>query len=528
MVSKLILKPLTDRTIYKSDKQMFNNILITPYEKVIRILHSVGRKLQDIQELDLLKDMEYVIEKIESRSLYTFSEDFGKSEDNQDISSMIETLNEYSENSLYRKLKKKTENISVINNSNSKRPITRYKTMQAKVENHSFKKVEELDELKPNHSTSKAFKHSSINSPEKLKVLSRFLNDNNPEILTKNFNVHEFYKHKNNPFSTITKVVMKELDLDKLMNLGNLDTFIAAVKNGYQTSPMYHNEMHGIDVFHSLFTYIFFGESFEEILKFTKLITLTLLLAGLCHDVGHPGFNNNFQINTLSQYSITYNDRSVLESFHAAEAFKILLEPKNNILDCLDRDDFKIFRKQFIEAILATDMMFHARTNSVLRTRLASCGGDPAMLVPEDEGKAYDVYQEILNFLLHTADISHNSKEFNISYEWTMRLSEEFWNQGDIERQNCLPISFLCDRTNADVPKSQIGFIMSIIVPSFEILIDLSPSLSFLMTNIKANIEEWTKRKEEAESSSQAQQSPKKKVEFIVKNQASSNSVNKR
>lgn len=519
MVSKIILKPLTDRMIYKSDKQMFNHILITPYEKVIRILHSVGRKLQDIQELDLLKDMEYVIDKIESRSLYTFSEDFGKSDDNQDMNSMLETLNEYSENSLYRKLKKKTENITTSsNNSNAKRQITRYKTMQAKVETHSLKKVEETDESKlNNNSTTKVFgKHSSINSPEKIRVLSKILNANNPEILTKNFNIHEYYTQKTNPFSTIAKVVLKELDLDKLININNLDSFITAIKAGYQASPRYHNEMHGVDVFHSLFTYIYFGEKFEETLKFTKLITLTLLLAGLCHDVGHPGFNNNFQINTLSQYSITYNDRSVLESFHAAEATKILLDPKNNILENLDKDDFKAFRKQFVEAILATDMMFHARTNSVLRTRLASCGGDSAMLIPEDESKAYDVHQEILNFLLHTADISHNSKEFNISYEWTMRLTEEFWSQGDCEKEKGLPISFLCDRTNADIPKSQIGFIMSIIVPSFEILIDLFPSLSFLMTNIRANIDEWTIRKEEAESLSPTQQQPKRKVEFAV------------
>ena len=68
---------------------------------------------------------------------------------------------------------------------------------------------------------------------------------------------------------------------------------------------------------------------------------------------------------------------------------------------------------------------------------------------------------------------------------------EEFWSQGDLEVTLKLPVSFLCDRVTADVPKSQIGFITSIIIPSFDILVDLLPSLKYFNENVRQNVEEW-------------------------------------
>ncbi len=70
---------------------------------------------------------------------------------------------------------------------------------------------------------------------------------------------------------------------------------------------------------------------------------------------------------------------------------------------------------------------------------------------------------------------------------------EEFWRQGDLEVKLNLPVSFLCDRVTADIPKSQIGFITSIIIPSFDILKDFLPSLDYFNENVRNNVEEWRK-----------------------------------
>ena len=57
--------------------------------------------------------------------------------------------------------------------------------------------------------------------------------------------------------------------------------------------------------------------------------------------------------------------------------------------------------------------------------------------------------------------------------KWVELLSEEFWLQGDKEKSMKLPVSFLCDRENYNVPKSQVGFIKEFIIPTFDCLVNV-------------------------------------------------------
>ena len=42
------------------------------------------------------------------------------------------------------------------------------------------------------------------------------------------------------------------------------------------------------------------------------------------HDVGHPGVNNDFLIKSQTPLAQLYNDKSVLESFHAMTLFNLM------------------------------------------------------------------------------------------------------------------------------------------------------------------------------------------------------------
>ena len=64
---------------------------------------------------------------------------------------------------------------------------------------------------------------------------------------------------------------------------------------------------------------------------------------------------------------------------------------------------------------------------------------------------------KILSLLLHMADISHPCKPWVLHHRWTSRLLEEFFQQGDREREAGRECSPLCDRNNILVPESQIG-----------------------------------------------------------------------
>ena len=47
---------------------------------------------------------------------------------------------------------------------------------------------------------------------------------------------------------------------------------------------------------------------------------------------------------------------------------------------------------------------------------------------------------------LKCADISNQTRLWDLCQNWSLRIMEEFFRQGDAERDLQLPISFLCDR----------------------------------------------------------------------------------
>lgn len=70
---------------------------------------------------------------------------------------------------------------------------------------------------------------------------------------------------------------------------------------------------------------------------------------------------------------------------------------------------------------------------------------------------------EVYSLLLHLADISHPCKPWNLHYEWSLKLTREFFNLGDrIKELNPkAEIPYPYDRHNTNVPKSQIGRLCS-------------------------------------------------------------------
>ena len=60
-----------------------------------------------------------------------------------------------------------------------------------------------------------------------------------------------------------------------------------------------------------------------------------------------------------------------------------------------------------------------------------------------------------------------------------------------------LPISFLCDRETTNVPKSQVGFIGGFIIPTYNYLVVMFPTLSYTIDNAKNNLNIWQKLADE-------------------------------
>jgi hypothetical protein len=190
--------------------------------------------------------------------------------------------------------------------------------------------------------------------------------------------------------------------------------FVADVAAGYRDNP-FHNWRHAFTVMHQC--WLFLADDALGCHLLDDLECLTLLLAALCHDMGHPGTTNAFQVRgllrepriaqrrtaclpcsplrnlsqvaTCSALAVRYNDASVLENFHCAEvrtrchahsalpAFLLLLflalAPASKLalaqgFAALERADFltalsqsqhKRLRSLFVAAVLGTDMAVH-------------------------------------------------------------------------------------------------------------------------------------------------------------------------
>ena len=111
------------------------------------------------------------------------------------------------------------------------------------------------------------------------------------------------------------------------------------------TPNPYHNSIHAADVLQTTAHFCTTG----PVQKRLRVIHgFALFVAALGHDYRHPGKTNAFLIHTQDDIAITYNDMSVLESFHAAELFKVLLRPNMNILGGMDKVSWSCSEQWFV------------------------------------------------------------------------------------------------------------------------------------------------------------------------------------
>lgn len=81
---------------------------------------------------------------------------------------------------------------------------------------------------------------------------------------------------------------------------------------------------------------------------------------------------------------------------------------------------------------------------------------------------------------------------------------EEFFNEGDLEKKEGLPVNFLCDREKTYIPKAQIGFIVSIVLPTFKMVEMFAPEIQPYLDNLANNERIWKQKIAEDEKGKKA------------------------
>merc|ERR1719391_523505 len=254
------------------------------------------------------------------------------------------------------------------------------------------------------------------------------------------------------------------------------------LEDHYLKEVQYHNHLHAADVTQSCHV-LLNSAALREV--FTPLEVLAAILAAAIHDVDHPGLTNQFLINTSSELALMYNDESVLENHHLAVAFKLLQNNDCDIFVNLTKKQKQTLRKMVIDMVLATDMSKHMSLLADLKTMVETkkVAGSGVLLLDN-----YSDRIQVLQNMVHCSDLSNPTKPLHISKDWEERITQEFFLQGDKERDAGLDVSPMCDRNNATTEKSQVGFISYIVHPLWETWAELVyPDAQDILTTLENN-----------------------------------------
>ncbi|XP_044904361.1 cAMP-specific 3',5'-cyclic phosphodiesterase 4C isoform X3 [Felis catus] len=291
----------------------------------------------------------------------------------------------------------------------------------------------------------------------------------------------------NRPLTTIMFNIFQERDLLKTFQIpaDTLVTYLLTLESHYHADVAYHNSLHAADVAQS--THVLLATPALEAV-FTDLEILAAIFASAIHDVDHPGVSNQFLVNTNSELALMYNDASVLENHHLAVGFKLLQAENCDIFQNLSAKQRLSLRRMVIDMVLATDMSKHMNLLADLKTMVETKKVTSLGVLLLDN---YSDRIQVLQNLVHCADLSNPTKPLELYRRWTDRIMAEFFQQGDRERESGLDISPMCDKHTASVEKSQVGFIDYIAHPLWETWADLvHPDAQDLLDTLEDN-REW-------------------------------------
>ena len=348
---------------------------------------------------------------------------------------------------------------------------------------------------------------------------------------------------------------------DVLYNIPHdtLTHFSTAVMHHYK-DVSYHNWFHTISVVHYTFMLLLqnnkvCGKCHHGGAAATWLYDrdiFAVLLAAFIHDLDHTGHNNEYENKTNSMLSQKYQQDSVLEHNSIDVTWNdIFSRPQCNILHAFETQDPTLMTTQTVHDAdddHAEDSTFSMKdwiTAMVLRTDFAKYHGNFVQLLqqrkadaeaaePTDEDVPCRAYFDKRNTehrlllcqaLLKAADIANASLvDFHAVLDWAMRVSIEFKNQVDDERQLLLhsrrssSLTFRSSHTSStddddnddddedpestkpnfmdvhneyEVAINQIGFIKYCVLPFYTALSHVVPQTQRLLPTITNNLNQY-------------------------------------
>lgn len=167
-------------------------------------------------------------------------------------------------------------------------------------------------------------------------------------------------------------------------------------------------------------------------------------------------------MNSLSPLAIKYNDQSVLENYHSALTFEIMLNSHCNISSGLTGEEFRQFRHLVCTCIMMTDFTFHDK-------HLAHLSGMSKMDSEIDT-------LLLLPALVHASDLSNPTRPYALAQRWAKLVAEEFKAQANLERDLGLPVKPFMEQGYS--PSNEVFFISGFCLPLWQAIAAVVPGLA--------------------------------------------------
>ena len=257
--------------------------------------------------------------------------------------------------------------------------------------------------------------------------------------------------------------------------------FILAVRASMLDNS-YHNFYHVFDVMQTTNA---LATATGTMARLDAWERFALLSAALCHDLEHPGVTSQFLSKTgkkgdatrIKYRGIVFRD-ALLEKHHALRALELMCDI--GILDGLSSSQYYQFRSSVSQVILATDLTRHGEYLEHLKEFAAR----------RTENPAAEMHKQLaMELMVKCADISNVVKPTAVARRWALRVTEEFFLQGDAERTMGMDISPACDRLATSRVALQTGFIDYFAGPLFTALAAAFPreGLNILLAQLRHN-----------------------------------------
>ena len=257
-----------------------------------------------------------------------------------------------------------------------------------------------------------------------------------------------------------------------------MHTIIDDIREHYLESQ-FHNFQHAFTVTLLSFLMLSSCPGLRNVLQ-EPIFRFSLLLASLCHDINHPGNNNEFEIKSQSRLSILYNDTSVLEYYHCTVTFEILISHGlDELLAEIDEELWLECRQVMTQAILATDMKKHKEMQKQLHEVIR----EPGKCAPSDW----------VTYILHTADLGNLTLDWDVALEWENLIFREFKSQAKKEEDLNLDVApYMKNMSLASRGRVQAGFIDFILFPWWESMAQLLPELQDRVSILHLNRKKYS------------------------------------